>query len=1021
MSDPVLEFSFAGGFDESARPETMDAAQSFTLLENIRQDKTGGANKRNGFAALSATRLDGTTRSTGARMFTRGDQLCTIDASAFVDTYSETAARSIVQGRVPEASCKLHELASFGPASYVEDVVAVNGYLAISIRFIDAASNHLVMLVDAAGAIILPAHLLAAETSLRDCRVAAYGVYALAFSCCPDSNIIRVNYLDTTSESTISAGWQAMTSLTDFNSSSGFDCSNMASNDRVALAFSSNSATKIVVKTLNVSGAIQSVDITTAHTIGANGGLGLSEGGDTLWVAFADAQVIKAVGLNPSTITSILASSLSIETLISDHAPKSVFVCPRTSAGTASVYVMVWDTTIQPGWLLRAQDIKTSAGAAATDGTLRLAGGAFMQSRPFLRGGRIYARFDSEDGGFGDTLCDATVQTVSGTGVWYMRPVAAPIQRGDALRSISMRCRAAVVDTSRYMTGLVIRQSGNTHGFRLVEYNFGDPNRWRPAMLNGSLFLSGGVTTEFDGLHAFEMGFLVAPRMPQVNASTGSGTTFTNGRCYVATYQQVDADGRWHVSGVSLPSEICGAVSDKTVGVYTSPLSVTSRAATGEIFGTTQVVFYGTLDANNGQPPYHRIGGVTNSPGLSYVGVVDGLDDATLASQELLYDTGDLPATDGSGQDHRSPVGWNHMVSYNGMLVGAQGATFYWTAQNIDGEGVWTSPVFASNVEDEITGVAVQDGAVLIFTATGIWATSGDPPSDNGQQGGLATPRRIAVDIGGRPLVTTSKGTFYVSARGIELFTRSQASMFIGAKVQDTFATYPVVTAAVLDMREARSLVRFSLATEQPGGLVDTSANQGADLVFDIDAGIWQSRDLKYGAVAGQATQDACIVTLAGVRRYCWLGADGIVYVQKLEDDATACLDGGTWATMKAVTPWVHIAGINGEQFIDQLLLLAKRSTLHQIAIALAFDYSDTFGTAKVFTDTQITSLVREWLIKEVEQTTSTAVRAMIYDVIPDGISPVLGTGAGGTWLAVTLNGQPHRGPKRSSGAQRGG
>ncbi len=156
----------------------------------------------------------------------------------------------------------------------------------------------------------------------------------------------------------------------------------------------------------------------------------------------------------------------------------------------------------------------------------------------------------------------------------------------------------------------------------------------------------------------------------------------------------------------------------------------------------------------------------------------------------------------------------------------------------------------------------------------------------------------------------------------------------------------------------------------------------------------------------------------AGAWRYCWIGAEGTVHYERAANDEARCLDGDTWATMKAVTPWVHVAGIQGEQFLDQLLLLAKRHTAHQIAIALAFDYSDTFGTPKVFTADQITALAREWLVKEIEQTTSQAVRAMIYDVTPD---EDIGTGAGSTWVALTFNGQPHRGPKRSSGAQRGG
>jgi hypothetical protein len=263
-------------------------------------------------------------------------------------------------------------------------------------------------------------------------------------------------------------------------------------------------------------------------------------------------------------------------------------------------------------------------------------------------------------------------------------------------------------------------------------------------------------------------------------------------------------------------------------------------------------------------------------------------------------------------------------------------------------------------------------------------------------------------------IVVTSVGVFFQSARGVELLDRNQTVSFVGESVQDTIAAFPVISSAVLDERNA--LVRFTLAASVTAGVVSAL---GRDLVFDLTLKTWISVDSKLGADDNEAAQSAALVLLDDEWRYAWLGPDGTLYSERDANDEDAHLDGSGWITQRAITSWVHIAGIQGEQFIDQVLLLAQQTTAHDVIISIAFDYVDSYTSTKTFTSDVIATLAREWLVKEVGQTTSNAIRVKVEDATPS-VGDV-GRGKGGTWLCLTMSGQPHRGPKRSSSAQRGG
>lgn len=1029
----LMQLAFASGIDESQEDEILDPMSGFPVLQNGRQDLRGGYSKRLGYTNLGNVYVDNTERTTGARVLMSGPQLCVIDGTN-LDVYSETLARSVDKGRVPEALVTTQGLPTMGAQfSGVEDMTFCNGYLVAS--YITTVSydpttinfGSFTVLVDPATGTVLRRDLQAISTSVVGSRLARYGNYVFSFSPYTAGDDIFVQYIDLTSAATIEAGWVLISvALTgaDF-ANGGYDVAEMASNDRVALAYGalSSSGHRITVKTLNISGVIETVNIATSTAMTNTYGVGLSEGASTLWVSWVDTLSVKAIGLNPTDIDgTALATMATVMTLgagVTQHV--GVYIEPR-AATTAAVFVSTY-AGATGAWSLYSGGAKTLAGAAASDGITNVIGSAVLGSRPFLRGGRFYAHVASpndEDG----TLCDVTPNFTAGYVVSFCRPVASAVARGLFCNSpAARRQRSTALDSTRYAYGLTLKKSGTTFGNALATYDFASPYRWRPARVNGTTCLGGGVTSLFDGVRTFEMGFLVAPQVPKADNSGGTGLTMTNGRRYVATFEEVDNYGNWHVSGVSAPCTISGAQSNKACVVSVGPLSITSRISLDRIAESSlRVVIYATLDNNDGEEPYHRVGSVVNDPNATMLTFSDTTSEASLATGALLYGTGNLPAT-GASQDHRAPPGLTHIASFNGMLVGAAGTSVFYSSQPIDGEGQWFSPAFVQAVDDEVTGLAVQDGVLLVFTRTGVWSTQGEPPSDNGFQGGLNVPRRLAVELGcanANSIVSTSSGTFYQSTRGIELINRSGGNEWIGERVQRTLADFPVITSAVLDIAAGTGpYVRFTLAEAISAGVV---SGEGRDLIFDLSLRGWISVDDKIGTAssAHEASQDAAYIYAAGAWRYGWLGVDGVVHYERAANDASAHLDGSTWVAMAAETAWFKASGIQGKQALNQVLILARKATDCELSVSLSYNFEETFRAARTWSWDEVSALlIAGWPITQLkhephDDAECQAFRIRLEDAessIPEsGPVPTTGSGKGAKWLALTMDVTPQTG-----------
>lgn len=1000
----LTQISFAAGIDESQQVEVLDPSRAFLVLQNGRQDSRGSYTKRLGYASLPLTRL-GTSRSSGRKLLEYNGQPVVIDSTNQLDSYSETAGRSILRSRVPECAYRLLDIPSPTRATVVHDVEHCNGYVAVAYAYSLASATNLIgttavaLVSGSTGAIILDPTTIGGAAGVT--VIGSYGSrYFVAFHYNNSTTALTAYRLDTQN---LSTGWTSIGTVAATTSNAYPAVCSLS--DRVAVVYGTGAG--VTVATYNVSGVIQ----TQAFAVGTPSKVSIDgSSAGTLWVAYSVSLTVYAMGLSPTSLSTTVASVVSALTATSGVI--NIGICEGATAGTARAWVA---SNVVTRFDMCA--LSTSGGSAVA-GAQKTVYNVLPTSRAFQQGGRYYMAFvaaatAADVSGNNQALCivadwtaDTTVSEV------FLRPVA-NIEPG-LVPAIGFFCKFSAVGTTKRVYGFQIaKQGGVTYtqlvggigaaGCKLVELDFATRDRWQSARHGNGLFLSNALLSVYDGDVVGEVGFLCRPKLPTSSLSAGA---LTGTYKYVAVYETIDATGNVIVSGVS--SAMTASPSSQNVTVSTVPYTITARARSF----ANNVAFYRT--AAGGEPPYYRLASVAFDGTTDTVSYADSTLDATLTTQAKLY-APTLPGTAGEAQDRRAPPGLMHIVSYNGMLVGAKGASLFYSGQEVYGEATWFSPAFEvplSGVGD-ITGLSVLDGAVYVFRADSVYAVNGDAPTDNGAVGGLGVPRVLASDVGcvePNSIVACSMGIFFQSRRGIELLTRSGSVIPIGEPIQNTLSAFPVVSSAVLD--EKNGLIRISLASAESSGVVSSG---GRDIVYDLTAQAWVSVDDKTGSSAHEASQDATMIELSGERRYAWLGTDGTVRYEQSPGAGGAYYDGANWVTMVAETAWFKTTGLQGLQHLSRVLFLARKATDAKLSVALAYNYETSFRTARQWTMTELNDLLSDgWPITQLrhdphDDAECQAVRVRFEDTSPTTGAPS-GTGQGFVWIGVTLDITPKPG-----------
>lgn len=255
-------------------------------------------------------------------------------------------------------------------------------------------------------------------------------------------------------------------------------------------------------------------------------------------------------------------------------------------------------------------------------------------------------------------------------------------------------------------------------------------------------------------------------------------------------------------------------------------------------------------------------------------------------------------------------------------------------------------------------------------------------------------------------------GLMFESSRGVYALTRGLELSHIGKPVEDTLASYPTITSAVLV--PAENQVRFTANN------ADETA--GSVLVYDYLAGQWSTfvytDTVAAPDVASTPIADACVWN----GRWTFVTPTGSV----LSEDPETYLDGGTaWVYASGTCSPVSSVGPVGFQRVRRAWLLGDLETDCDLTLAFDFDGRETFPQSYTWTSdalSQLDSAANVGMRVGSQNGASPRCRSFAVrwsDGPPTGVGAVTGTGQGCNFSAFGLEIVPQPGLDRRSARAR--
>jgi hypothetical protein len=438
------------------------------------------------------------------------------------------------------------------------------------------------------------------------------------------------------------------------------------------------------------------------------------------------------------------------------------------------------------------------------------------------------------------------------------------------------------------------------------------------------LHVSGGILNMYDGVAPVEHGFLLYPEGFGVVAG-GPGTGFLSAGSYqyVLVYEWRDAQGNLYESQASPAVSVTCVDTDSCDFTLVPNYTVGQKQdATIVIYRTTAdgLIFYRQTNFNN--PNY-------NDPTTPINGSLptDTTSDANLVKGQVLYTTGGNMGCD-------ALPACTALTTYKSRIIALPSEDPYqwWFSKQVVQSpqlGVQFSSYFRKTVDafgGPLTAVGVIDNYIILFSDNTIRYVTGDGPSDNGSLDDFTPAAYVSTDVGcnnPKSVVRVPMGLMFQTAKGFYLLDRSLAVSYIGADVEGfTNAGQNCISAQLL---KGTNQVRFGM-------------DSGAVLVYDYFFQTW-SNFTGLGHVAATVAGGIYTIQLS----------DGSL----LQETPGVFYDNGAAISVRAVTSWLQLGGINGFQRAYRLMLLGEYISPHSLLVGVSYDFDPSLVQNTIITPTQ--------------------------------------------------------------------
>lgn len=442
--------------------------------------------------------------------------------------------------------------------------------------------------------------------------------------------------------------------------------------------------------------------------------------------------------------------------------------------------------------------------------------------------------------------------------------------------------------------------------------------------LDNHLYIPNGVPRVYDGSEIVEDGFHYAPTI--LSSSVGPAGSLTSGTYgYVACYEWTDSLGVIHRSSPSTIVNVATGGATNVVTLTITNLQFTKRTNVRLVVYRTTVngtIFYRVQSQAN-------LNNTPATPATSFppthLTFVDTSADSAINTNDFVYTTGEVLEAEPPKSTQINVV-WKDRIFY------ANKNTLYYSKAIVPNEQVQYNSGLSMVFSEEITGLAVLEHKLIIFTKTKIYSLVGDGPTNNGANNDFVRPELEANSIGcinHKSIIVSPLGVMFQSNRnnGIYVFAGGEPS-FIGADVDN-----------VLD-------AGTSAATLIPSSnrIIWTSSTSDKAVVFDWlfqQWHVWTNHD----AVAALVVNDKLSICKA----------DGTVW----RSNNTKFADGnGSRIKMLIQTGWINTNAIQSFGRLYKIFVLGNWYSNHTLNVSFGYDYKSQYRTVNIDTTDYITSTV---------------------------------------------------------------
>jgi hypothetical protein len=943
----LVPVDLGAGVDESVADESL-LNKALSRLENVVFNRRGKLSKRDGIQFLNNSRYDGTTRSKGLHLSPYREGVVVFSPDG-VDAYSVQANSCYTVDASPGYSIEAFQLATAGSSPQQYQSVVCNGYIVCAYWNSSGADITCLVFDEASKVVIRGPDTVNSGgfSSSGHMRLVACGNTVHAIVLNSGTGTVTGNKINLYSSSTVNTGWEASISETDGSISGGslpimMDADSNGTN--VYVAYPGVAGSQLFVKSYDESGAsIASVDLgVTASRVALRCA-------DDVWVARFNGSNVNVYVQNAATISTTMASGQAFAPTSSNANSMGLFAGKVNGTAVSVVF-----SDKNNGTTYRTMVISNSN---AISGAFNVGTVPRWQaiSTPFQIGSEtnvVFRDADVTNGALQDhrvfAVGDLSVSSNTFcklTGAWAIGSSYYDAVQTGGYANYSLPGQNVKVSDDGYFSGLFPRQKtvalqGTTSGigFDFVKFSaMPEDHRVSTAQFADSVYISGGITSYFDGVFVEETCFIDTPHV--VYANTATAGNVSGNVAYTCVYEHVDANGNISWSAPSDP-EIVIAGNNKKVNVNVYSAIMTNKSDAGSSGEKNRIAIYRTVSAGS---TYYRVTSLQDTGATQTY--QDDTSDTALTSNAKLYMQ---PGIAGTSQARYCAPASRYMITHMDRLfcVAEDGITIWYSAPRVIGEVAWFNPIFTIPIEDggRITGMCSFDNRLIVFKASSIFAIEGPGPPENGGNGTEFSPAyKLPVATGcvdHRSIVATDQGVFFKSGTGIEFLDRKLGTSWIGEKVRDLVDAYPIITSGSVD--DDNKIV-FTCLTEE----TDNTAGTGILLNYHSVTGAW-TVDRVEGT---NNTANTGFVSSAfhtdGTSNKLWLlDRAGNLYKQRSTADGSRYTDTNSVVRMALETGWVRSQeSLSDRQRVWNVEATLKAKTNASVNCAFAYDYVNTFST----------------------------------------------------------------------------